>query len=85
CAGDDEWCVISIRSPLQRAVLAELIGRADLPEQRDRLIAAVSEWTSGLDKTKVATSLQQRGVAAAPMNRAADVVADPQVVFRELF
>ncbi|PRC61772.1 hypothetical protein C6A85_06725, partial [Mycobacterium sp. ITM-2017-0098] len=42
-------------------------------------------WTSGLDKTKVATSLQQRGVAAAPMNRAADVVADPQVVFRELF
>ncbi|PRC44494.1 CoA transferase, partial [Mycobacterium sp. ITM-2017-0098] len=42
CAGDDEWCVISIRSPLQRAVLAELIGRADLPEQRDRLIAAVS-------------------------------------------
>ncbi len=85
CAGDDEWCVISMRSPSQRSAVAELIGREHLPEQRDRLIAAVSQWTSGLDKTEVVVSLQRCGVAAAPMNRAADIPADPQVVFRNLF
>ena len=34
---------------------------------------------------EVAAALQRRGVPAGPMNRAADVPTDPQVVFRELF
>lgn len=85
CAGDDEWCVISLRSPTHRAALAELIGCAQLPRERNRWIAAMSEWTSGRDKDEVVMSLQQRGVAAGPMNRAADVTADPQVMFRKLF
>jgi crotonobetainyl-CoA:carnitine CoA-transferase CaiB-like acyl-CoA transferase len=85
CAGDDEWCVISLRSSAHRAAVAELIGIPQLPRERGTLIAAVSHWTSGLDKGEVATSLQRRGVAAAPMNRAADVAVDPQVLFRKLF
>ena len=37
------------------------------------------------DKSAVADLLQRAGVAAAPMNRAVDVLADSQVTFRKLF
>ncbi|MDG4666863.1 CoA transferase [Mycobacterium sp. 236(2023)] len=84
CAGDDEWCVISASSPLQRAALADLIGVAELPADRHEAIAAVSRWTSVRDKGDVAELLQRLGVPAGPMNRAADVAADPQVIARGL-
>jgi crotonobetainyl-CoA:carnitine CoA-transferase CaiB-like acyl-CoA transferase len=74
CRGDDEWCVISLRNDDDKAALAAAIGGGD-----------VSEWTRSRDKTDVAHTLQRAGVPAAPMNRAVDVLADPQVVFRKLF
>jgi crotonobetainyl-CoA:carnitine CoA-transferase CaiB-like acyl-CoA transferase len=74
CAGEDEWCVISLRSDDDRAALSAIIGDADL-----------SEWTVARDKRAVADLLQRAGVPAAPMNRAVDVLADPQVTFRNLF
>ncbi|HEX2283577.1 MAG TPA: CoA transferase, partial [Mycobacterium sp.] len=74
CDGEDEWCVISVRSEDDRAALAGVIGDTD-----------VSEWTRTRDKATVARVLQQAGVPAAPMNRAVDVLADPQVRFRKLF
>jgi crotonobetainyl-CoA:carnitine CoA-transferase CaiB-like acyl-CoA transferase len=74
CAGDDEWCVISLRSDDDRAALAGVIGDTDM-----------SEWTGARDKGAVADLLQQAGVPAAPMYRAVDVLADPQVTFRKLF
>ena len=46
---------------------------------------SVSEWTSNRDKTVVADALQRAGVPAAPMNRAVDVLADPQLTFRKVF
>jgi len=85
CAGQDEWCVISIESAQHRATLAGLIGHADLPEDRRRLIATISRWTAARDKNEVAAQLQSLGISAAPMNRAADVINDPQLVFRQLF
>jgi crotonobetainyl-CoA:carnitine CoA-transferase CaiB-like acyl-CoA transferase len=45
----------------------------------------VSEWTRARDKTEVAQLLQQAGVPAAPMNRAVDMLADPQISHRKLF
>jgi crotonobetainyl-CoA:carnitine CoA-transferase CaiB-like acyl-CoA transferase len=74
CAGEDEWCVISLRSDDDRAALAGVIGDTDL-----------SGWTRTRDKMTVADLLQRAGVPAAPMNRAVDVLADPQVTFRKLF
>jgi crotonobetainyl-CoA:carnitine CoA-transferase CaiB-like acyl-CoA transferase len=85
CAGEDEWCVISLRSDADRATLAAAMDCAALPDDRVELIAAVSAWTSGMDKTVVADTLQGLGVPAAPMNRAVDVLADPALVHRELF
>ncbi|MCH9734132.1 MAG: CoA transferase [Actinomycetia bacterium] len=85
CAGEDEWCVISIESAPHRATLAGLIGHSELPEDRHRLIANISGWTASRDKNEVAAQLQSLGIAAAPMNRAVDVIDDPQLVFRQLF
>jgi crotonobetainyl-CoA:carnitine CoA-transferase CaiB-like acyl-CoA transferase len=74
CDGDDEWCVISLRNDDDRAVLTGITGGTD-----------VSEWTRTRDKTEVVHLLQRAGVPAAPMNRAADVLADPQLIFRKVF
>lgn len=71
CAGDDEWCVVSSESEAQ---LAALTGGLDMVD-----------WTSRRDKTEVAHLLQNAGIAAAPMNRAVDVAADPQVRSRNVF
>ena len=84
CAGDDEWCVISVRSDNDRAALATVIG-ADLPEERASFLAAVSEWTHGKDKYEVTEILQAAGIPAAPMYRAVDLPTDPQVVFRDVY
>ena len=73
CDGDDEWCVISVRSDDDRAALAAVIGVHELPRDRAELIAAVSDWTGASDKADVTERLQQAGVPAAPMNRAVDV------------
>jgi crotonobetainyl-CoA:carnitine CoA-transferase CaiB-like acyl-CoA transferase len=74
CDGDDEWCVISLRNDNDRAALSAVTGGTD-----------VSEWTRTRDKVEVAHLLQRAGVPAAPMNRAVDVLADPQVTFRKVF
>ena len=85
CAGDDEWCVISVRSDADRAAVAAAMGCDELPRDRADLIAAVSEWTAVGDKDDVVETLQAAGVPAAPMNRAVDVPTDPQVAFRKLY
>jgi crotonobetainyl-CoA:carnitine CoA-transferase CaiB-like acyl-CoA transferase len=85
CEGDDEWCVISLRSDADRDAMASAMGRDALPRDRAETIAAVSEWTSSRDKTLVADALQRAGVPAGPMDRAVDVLADPQISFRKVF
>jgi crotonobetainyl-CoA:carnitine CoA-transferase CaiB-like acyl-CoA transferase len=85
CAGDDEWCVISIRTDRDRATLATVMGCGGLPSQRTALRATVSAWTRTLDKGTVAELLQAAGLPAGPMNRANDVLDDPQVRLRRLF
>jgi crotonobetainyl-CoA:carnitine CoA-transferase CaiB-like acyl-CoA transferase len=85
CAGDDEWCVVSLRSGADRAALADVLGIAELPDDPDDVADAVSAWTATRDKREVARLLQTVGVPAAPMNRAIDVLDDPQVVSRGLY
>ncbi len=85
CEGDDEWCVISLRSDADRDAMAAAMGRDALPDGRAELIAAVSEWTSSRDKILIADALQRAGVPAAPMNRAVDVLSDPQITYRKVF
>jgi crotonobetainyl-CoA:carnitine CoA-transferase CaiB-like acyl-CoA transferase len=74
CEGDDEWCVISLRDDDDRAALSAVTNGTD-----------VFDWTRTRDKTEVAHLLQRAGIPAAPMNRAVDVLADPQLTFRNVF
>lgn len=74
CEGDDEWCVISLRDGADRAVLAAITDGVE-----------VSEWTRTRDKMEVTHALQRAGVPAAPMYRAVDVLADPQLRYRNVF
>lgn len=97
CAGDDEWCVISIRSDSDWRAVAAVLGRPHLAtdsrlataaaRQANRaiLIAEVTEWTRTLPPAEVATVLQDEGVPAGPMNRADDVRDDPQLRSRAVF
>jgi crotonobetainyl-CoA:carnitine CoA-transferase CaiB-like acyl-CoA transferase len=85
CAGDDEWCVVSVRSEAERAALASVLGAVELPKEPRDFNAAVSAWTATRDKYDVAARLQAVGVPAAPMNRAVDVLADAQLGHRRVF
>ncbi|MDT5068694.1 MAG: hypothetical protein QOK02_4849 [Mycobacterium sp.] len=85
CAGDDEWCVISVRSEEDRIAVAKIIGVNELPCSATDLVKMVSAWTAGRDKGEIAEVMQDAGVPAGPMNRAVDVLVDPQVTFRRLY
>jgi crotonobetainyl-CoA:carnitine CoA-transferase CaiB-like acyl-CoA transferase len=85
CAGDDEWCVISVRSEADRVAVAKVIGLTELSCSTTEFVDSVSAWTVGRDKGEIVAVMQDAGVPAGPMNRAVDVLADPQVTFRRLY
>lgn len=97
CAGDDEWCVISIRSDDEWRRATSVFGQPELANDprfgasrsrvanRSELVAAVSAWTSTRTPVQAAGALQAAGVAAGPMNRPSDILEDPQLIERNLF
>lgn len=82
CAGDDEWCVVSVASDDHRRALLGVIGS---PDAGADLVTGLASWTARRDKADAARTLQEAGVPAGPMYRAADVLADPQIVERAVF
>lgn len=74
CAGEDEWCVVSLRSDDDRRAVAAVIGDAEL-----------AEWTAQRSPREAAEALQAVGVAAAPMLRRLDLLEDPQLLARNVF
>jgi crotonobetainyl-CoA:carnitine CoA-transferase CaiB-like acyl-CoA transferase len=74
CAGEDEWCVVSLCGDEDRRAVATLIGGA-----------ALADWTAGRSPIEAAEALQAVGVAAAPMLRRLDLLDDPQLLARNLF
>ncbi len=95
-AGDDESCVISIRSDSEWRCLTTFLGLPDLAEDvrfatgqsraahRAELVQAVSAWASAQPPIQAAAALQAAGIPAGPMNRPPDVLHDPQLVERKL-
>lgn len=81
CAGDDEWCVVSIGSDGEWDAVAALLGEPD----RAGLISALKRWTGTRTPLQAAQALQDAGVAAGPMNRPPDILEDPQLLHRNLF
>ena len=94
CAGDDEWCVISIRSDVEWRCAATIFGcPAEDPRfathearvtHRRELVALVSDWTRRRSPLQAAEALQSAGIPAGPMNRPADVLLDPQLILRKV-
>lgn len=79
CAGDDEWCVVSLRSAADRRSVAGVIGEsADID-------AALTAWARERTPEQVAEAMQAAGVPAGPMNRPAEVYHNPALQSRKVF
>jgi crotonobetainyl-CoA:carnitine CoA-transferase CaiB-like acyl-CoA transferase len=97
CAGDDEWCVISIRSDADWISATTVFGQPELARDkrfstgesrvahRQELREQISTWTRTHTAVHVAEALQAAGVSAGQMNRPPDVLEDPQLCERKLF
>jgi len=97
CAGDDEWCAISIRHDADWRSASAVFGAPELANdarfatgdarlaRRGDLQAWVSAWTRTRTPSQVAEALQSAGVPAGQMNRPPDVLEDPQLLERKLF
>ncbi len=92
-AGADRWVAIACETDQQWATLAALIGRADLAGlgtaerlagqvQLDELVAA---WTNGRDPLAIQEQLQAAGVPAHQVQNSPEMIADPQLLFRDHF
>jgi crotonobetainyl-CoA:carnitine CoA-transferase CaiB-like acyl-CoA transferase len=96
CAGDDEWCVISIRSDSDWHCAASVLGLPELTEDprfatgearvahRQELVSLVSGWTRSHTPGRAAEALQAAGIPAGPMNRPPDILEDPQLIERKV-
>jgi crotonobetainyl-CoA:carnitine CoA-transferase CaiB-like acyl-CoA transferase len=97
CAGDDEWCAISIRTDEDWRSAATVLGMPELAADerfatgearvanRGELLAQMSAWTRSRTPVQVAEALQSAGVPAGQMNRPPDILDDPQLRVRKLF
>jgi crotonobetainyl-CoA:carnitine CoA-transferase CaiB-like acyl-CoA transferase len=92
CAGDDEWCVITVRGDDDWHRLAAVLDTdLNLPTAQDRVAnrehidAAVSAWTSARTPRQAMTELQEAGVPAAMMQRVPEMLDDPHLTDRGFF
>lgn len=79
CAGDDEWCVVSVRDETDLAALASAIGIFT-----GDALAELKGWTAVRSPAEVVQLLQAAGVPAGQMYRADDLYADRQVRSRNI-
>jgi crotonobetainyl-CoA:carnitine CoA-transferase CaiB-like acyl-CoA transferase len=94
CAGDDAWVAIAVLGDDSWPALAELIGPAELAadtalhdqagrrRQADELDKLIGEWTSQRGVADAVATLRERGVGAAPVVPAAELLDDEQLAAR---
>jgi crotonobetainyl-CoA:carnitine CoA-transferase CaiB-like acyl-CoA transferase len=97
CAGDDEWCVVTVRNDEEWLSLTQVIERSDLEKDRylrstegriahrERLNDALSKWTAKRDPDTVMVLLQKAGVPAAKMLRVHEMPSFPFFLARRAF
>ena len=91
CAGDDQWCVISVEDDAQWQALVNVLGSPawakdakydTLPgrvrDQRE-IDRHIEDWTKTLPAEEVEQRLRQAGVAAQRMLRVNDILKDTSV------
>lgn len=97
CAGNDEWCVVSVRDDDEWARLCKAVGRAELAEEpglattaerlgnRELANAVVADWTRTRSPREVMATLQAAGVPAGAMVRLPELLTDPHLTGRGAF
>jgi crotonobetainyl-CoA:carnitine CoA-transferase CaiB-like acyl-CoA transferase len=92
CAGEQQWCVITVRDDSDWkqltaaldhpawAMTADLASAAGRRAARDDLDRHLAAWTSGLAKSEIADRLQRFGVPCAPVLTAVDQLQDPHLL-----
>ncbi|WP_090604236.1 CaiB/BaiF CoA transferase family protein [Mycobacterium lentiflavum] len=94
CAGDDEWCVITVRDDDDWQALAAATGLTDEPALRDaatrcarraEIEERLAAWTAGHEAAHVEATLQAVGVPAAAMVRLPEELTHPQLLARDSF
>lgn len=95
CAGEDEWCALSVRNDDEWRHLLRVIGRTDLLddsglasmagrlERRAEVDALVQAWTSQRTPSEVTDALQGVGVPAGFMIRLSEYRDDPHFKARD--
>lgn len=86
CAGEDEWCVVSVHDDEEWAALCRTIGRAELigrfpdnearRQHHDEIDAVIAAWMAGHGKFAAMDSLQAAGVRAGAVFDARDMHLD---------
>jgi len=96
CAGDDQWCVISVRDDAEWAVLCRVMDRPDLAADarytttagrraaHDEIDTIIGAWAAVLPKHEVMARVQAAGVPAGAVFDARDLHADPHLRARGL-
>ncbi len=97
CAGDDQWCAIAIENEQQWAALCGVIDKPEWAQdatktgadqrrsQSDAIDLAVSAFTSQHSPHDAMKLLQRAGVPAGAVQRASDLLVDPQMAHRNFF
>ncbi|MFF0816312.1 CaiB/BaiF CoA transferase family protein [Rhodococcus sp. NPDC003318] len=97
CAGDDEWCVVTVRDDEEWAALCDVLDRPDLvgdsrfataPQRiayRAEADAVVAGWLRDRDPQEAAATLQAAGVPAGAMLRLPQLLTDPHLTARRTY
>jgi crotonobetainyl-CoA:carnitine CoA-transferase CaiB-like acyl-CoA transferase len=97
CAGDDSWVAIAVENDSQWRALCDAIGRPSLARSesyagakarhrnRRELDAIVDAWTANQGHLAVQDALQQRGIPAAAVLNAGQLLVNEHVVARHGF
>ncbi|HEX5368592.1 MAG TPA: CoA transferase [Dehalococcoidia bacterium] len=97
CTGEDHWITISVGSDAEFAALCGVIGREELISDprfadsldryanQDALDEAIAAWSATRDHIDAFYALQNAGIAAGPVLRAAEIFNDPQLQGRDDF
>lgn len=89
CAGDDQWCAMTVRDEEEWAALCRVIGKPELARaprfashreraaHHDEIDALISQWTAKVPKFEAMERLQEAGVPAGAVFDAKDMHFNP--------
>ena len=98
CAGDDQWCALTVFAAAEWSALCRLIGREDWladggmasaagrTARHDEIDAAIEAWTHERSPDDAANALQAAGVSAGAAQHTGDIIdRDPQMAVRGFY